>query len=71
MQKHKIIIKKKNALTNENADDTIVLENNKRQRRTEREYGARLEKKLLIIGLVIAIIVYALRILDVYIKRKK
>lgn len=28
MQKHKIIIKKKNALTNENADDIIVLENN-------------------------------------------
>lgn len=42
MQNIKIIIKKKNALTNENADDTIVLENNKRQRRTEREYGARL-----------------------------
>lgn len=42
MQNIKIIIKKKNSLTNENADDTIVLENNKCQRRTEREYGARL-----------------------------
>lgn len=28
MKKHKIIIKKKNALTNENVDDIIVLENN-------------------------------------------
>ena len=28
MQNIKIIIKKKNSLTNENADDTIVLENN-------------------------------------------
>lgn len=36
MQKHKIIIKKKNTLTNENADDIMVLENNKCQRRTER-----------------------------------